>query len=270
MIVTDTNVNEMEISSFNWKLIDKSKFPQRFNDDNAPEDFELLFQENFDNQKLKEIFRTTVREPNQAVRKYLWKRILLTETTQTENVKEYNKKCSVLFGKNLTLKHQIPDFCDHDHTSCFFLNEDGKMAMSRILNVIASVHPDITYAPLLLPLASLFLHYMIEAEAYACLISIIETSIDINSPVPHQRSQIAQTDICWTTKNRVFQRLADRFSHDAHQYLLESVYNSTNDTDATLQVIEDWKWWIFEYLPFDYVLNIVDSFLIEGQKVLYR
>lgn len=35
-------------------------------------------------------------------------------------------------------------------------------------------------------------------------------------------------------------------------------------------MLDDWQWWIFESLPFAYALNIVDSFLLEGPKVLYR
>lgn len=247
-------------SSFNWNFICKDKFPAQFNDTNVKEDFELLFQESFDAQRLKEILRTSTREPNQAVRKFLWKRILLNDTSQSKvTMEKYTQKIGLLFGKNLQLKAEMPDFVDRDHLAFYYLNENGKAAVGRILNVLASVHPDITFAPLLYPLASLFLHYMSEPECFACLLSVVES-----------KNKVTQTDIHWITTNHVFRRFAQKYSHQAYDYLLEALYKHTNNPDSCFDVVDNWQWLIFEDLPFNYVLNIVDCFLLEGQKVLYR
>ena len=61
-----------------------------------------------------------------------------------------------------------------------------------------------------------------------------------------------------------------RYAHLAYDFLLENLYNNTSSPDVCFNVIDSWQWWIFEYLPFNFVLNIVDSFLLEGTKVLYR
>ena len=54
---------------------------------------------------------------------------------------------------------------------------------------------------------------------------------------------------------------------NAYEYVLEALYKQTKDPAMCLETIDNWMWWIFKYLPFDYVLNIVDSFLLEGKKL---
>ena len=125
--------------------------------------------------------------------------------------------------------------------------------MSRVLNVLATEHPDITFAPLLAPLASLFLHYMEESECYACILSVVESN-----------NKITQTDIHWATTNHVFRRFAQKYAHTAYEYVLEALFKQTQNPSICLETIDNWMWWIFKYLPFNYVLNIVDSFLLEG------
>ena len=115
--------NSKTTSCLNWSLIAKDKFPAEFNDSNVREDFELLFQENLDMIKLKETLRTTTREPNQAARKFLWKRMLLNNDNNNNlqlTMENYNKKISVLFGKNLKLKAEIPTFVDKSHLTLLF------------------------------------------------------------------------------------------------------------------------------------------------------
>lgn len=247
-------------SCFNWSLIDKTTFPVQYNSLNSKEDLHLLFGDNIEHVKLKEILRNSTRDPNQGVRKFLWKRILLQVTSQHWSTFEsYNQKISILFGKNLTLDAELPNFVDMDHLVFYYLNEEGKSTVKRILNVLATVHPDITYAPLLLPLVSLFLHYMNEAECYACLLAVVES-----------KNKITQTDIHWATTNHVFRRIAQKYTHSAYEYVLEALYKTSRDPKSCFETLDNWIWWIFEYLPFGYILNIVDSFLLEGQKVLYR
>lgn len=196
-------------SCLNWSLIDKTRFPNEFTHSNVEEDFDLLFRDQVDSAKLKETFRTSHRDPQQAVRKFLWKRILIvtscgstggdsTTTTSVDNqlstlAESYTSKASVMFGRSLTLKAELPDFVCKQHLVYYYLNDEGKLAVSRLLNVLAAAHPDITFAPLLLPLASLFLHYMNEADTYACLTIILES-----------KNKITQTDIHWLTTNNVF------------------------------------------------------------------
>lgn len=203
MILIDKNGTEASPSSaskscLNWTYIDKSTFPNEFTHSNIEENFDLLFRDHVDLSKLKDTFRSSHRDPQQAVRKFLWRRILVTNDgfaadQYTLAADSYNNKASVLFGRSLSLRAELPDFVCKQHLVYYYLNEEGKAAVSRVLNVLAAAHPDITYAPLLLPLASLFLHYMSEADSYACLMAVVES-----------KNKITQTDIHWLTTNNVF------------------------------------------------------------------
>jgi hypothetical protein len=218
---------DKQTSCFNWKLIDKEKFPERFNDSEVKEDFELLFMETVDPIKLKEIFRHSTRDPNQAVRKFLWKRILLNDKSQTQTtIKKYIEKKNILFGKELNIEAELPDFVDSSHLVFYYLNDEGRSAVSRLLNVLASAHPDITFAPLLVPLASLFLHYMDEDECYPCLLSVVES-----------QNKLTKTDIHWATTNHVFRRFSQKYVHSAYEYVLDALYKETKDTDICLETI---------------------------------
>lgn len=254
MIVMGKN----ELSCFNWSLIEKDNFPDEFNKVDVQEDFELLFDTEMEHARLKESLRSCGRAANQAVRKFLWKRILLSADS-TKTMEKYSEKIAVLFGKQLKLKAELPDFVDHEHLCFYYLNEAGRHAVCRLLNVLATVHPEITFAPLLAPLASLFLHYMSEKECFACLLAVIDAN-----------NKVTQTDIHWLTTNCVFRRFAQKYAPNAYEHLLDGLFKQTNDIDECLNVLDQWQWWLFEHLPFDYVLNIVDCFLLEGQKVLYR
>jgi hypothetical protein len=248
-------------SPYNWDYIDVQTFPASYNNSNIKEDFELLFfQENFDCAKLKEILRSTVREPNQSVRKYLWKRILSIEQNNSiqSTSQTYEEKRSKLFGKS-NIQLELPAFIDTENILYYFLNENGKTAAIRVLCTLAAVHPDITFSPLLLPLASLFLHYMSENECFACLLAVIESN-----------DKVTQTEINWQTTSHVFRSLAKKYCNSSYEYVIHAIYKCTNNIEQSFQVIDDYVWWIFKYLPFNYMLNIVDSFLLQGQKVLYR
>jgi hypothetical protein len=249
-------------SPYNWDFIDIQLLPNAYNNSNVKEDFELLFfQENFDCAKLKEILRSTVREPNQSVRKYFWKRILSIE--QNNNIQstsqKYEEKRAKLFGKSSSIQADLPAFVDNENILYYFLNDNGKKAVLRVLCTLAAVHPDITFSPLLLPLASLFLHYMNENECFACLLAVIESD-----------NKITQTEINWQTTGHVFRSLAKKYCKSSYDYIVHAIYKCTNNVDKSFKVIDDYVWWIFKYLPFNYMLNIVDSFLLQGQKVLYR
>jgi hypothetical protein len=250
-------------SPYNWQYIDTDKLPQIYNKSDIKEDFDLLFNDQIDRLKLKEILRNSIREPNQSVRKYLWKRILFNDHSNTHQYSsttlKYEEKLNKMFGKNLHIKADLPSFVDKSHLLYYYLNDTGKLAVKRVLCILQSVHPEITYSPLLLPLVSLFLHYMSESESYAAILAVVESG-----------NKITETDIHWNTTCQVYRCLAKKYSSTSYKYVLQGTYKSVNCWNKSAQVIDDWYWWIFEYLPFNYILNIIDTYLLEGQKVLYR
>ena len=98
-----------------------------------------------------------------------------------------------------------------------------------------------TFSPLLVSLASLFLHYMSEAECYACLLVVVEA-----------KNKLTDTGTHWTTVNQVFRRLAQKYAHMAYDILFDDLYHGaaggTNAINVCFEVIDGWQLWIFEHL----------------------
>ncbi len=129
-----------EITSiFNWKLIDKPAVPGSFTNVEENEDFELLFMVNIDEMKLKEALRNSQRPPGAAVRKFLWKRILLRDEGITQStLKGYNQKKACLFGKDLDIEASLPNFVDTDHLIYYYLNEEVSLFLGISFQVNSS------------------------------------------------------------------------------------------------------------------------------------
>ena len=57
--------------------------------------------------------------------------------------------------------------------SIYHLNKEGVTSLQVVLTVISFTYPQISYCPLLAPIASLCLHWMTEEETYAALCDLI-------------------------------------------------------------------------------------------------
>jgi len=69
--------------------------------------------------------------------------------------------------------NQLPSFVDCSNMVRHYLTDEGVMAVSRVLCVIAHERPDITYSPLLFTLTAVLLHYLDEAACYTCVSSLV-------------------------------------------------------------------------------------------------
>lgn len=54
----------------------------------------------------------------------------------------------------------LPGFTDTHFHLYYGLSSDGRRFCDRLVSVVGYVYPEITYCPVLLPLVSLFLHYV--------------------------------------------------------------------------------------------------------------
>ena len=57
----------------------------------------------------------------------------------------------------------------------YILSSGGWKTCLKILCILSHMHPDVHYAPLIPPLASLFLHFMDEDLCYACLSALMNS-----------------------------------------------------------------------------------------------
>ena len=69
---------------------------------------------------------------------------------------------------------RVPKMVQGDFAlTIYHLNGEGVTSLQIILTIVSLTYPQISYCPLLTPIASLCLHWMTEEEAYAALSQII-------------------------------------------------------------------------------------------------
>ena len=155
-----------------------------------------------------------------------------------------------MFGRRNDIIVRLPSCIDINHLPNYNLNRKGQQARTRIVSVFAYYHPDITWAPLLAPITALFLHYMTEIDAYKSLLTLTSNDYKI----------ITQTEIKYHSLTLAFRSLFRRHCRTTYDILFRYQPN----------ILDQWLWIIFEYLPFKYLVPIIDCLLIEDMKILIR
>ncbi|VDO96392.1 unnamed protein product [Soboliphyme baturini] len=130
----------------------------------------------------------------------------------------------------------------------------------RLLTVVEHVRPDFTYIPILYALCAILLHYMNDEDAFACVMTIL----------CHSQKFLIQTDIAGDPifYNALFSRRLLLLQHKTFS-LLKTLLN-TNDDQLVIAAFNDWNAWLFRDLPYSHLVRVVDCFLFEGLKVLFR
>ncbi|NWW73486.1 TBC24 protein, partial [Climacteris rufus] len=169
----------------------------------------------------------------------------------------YRDVASRLFGKPSVSSHPLPEFLQGCPVPTYCLNPRGVTALKKILICVGSLFPDITYSPLLPALAALLLHYS-EDEAQ-CFESVSRL---LASNAPHA-SYIDQSFLAHQASCMTFGDLANKHCPAAHKLIAGA-------SDNVLEVYSQWLSWLFPGLPFAFAVRVLDVFLLEGQKVLFR
>uniref|UniRef100_A0A8C5U908 TBC1 domain family member 24 n=1 Tax=Malurus cyaneus samueli TaxID=2593467 RepID=A0A8C5U908_9PASS len=167
----------------------------------------------------------------------------------------YRDVAGRLFGKPSVSSHPLPEFLEGCPVPTYRLNPRGVTALKKILICVGALFPDITHSPLLPALAALLLHY---SEDEAQCFESISRLIASNAPGYIDQSFLAHQASCMT-----FGDLANKHCPAAHKLIAGAA-------DSVLEVYSEWLSWLFPGLPFAYAVRVLDVFLLEGQKVLYR
>ncbi|XP_015781065.1 TBC1 domain family member 24 isoform X1 [Tetranychus urticae] len=164
---------------------------------------------------------------------------------------------------------KLPSFIDPNYCRYFKLSPDGQRLVERILWILACKHNEITICPLLYPIAALFLHYHDITQTLTSLTYLLEApSSGIGGKdgpylLPQSRTQIVHQAYVLLRLTNKFGFLPRRgFFTEQRERLIKE-----NEMDACFL---DWLKWIFIGLPFEHVIRIMDCFLVEGTKFLYR
>jgi hypothetical protein len=142
----------------------------------------------------------------------------------------------------------------HDHG----LKEQGAVTLQRLLIVIECVRPEIRCVPILYPLCAMFLHYLSAEETFACVVRLLTQSHAFLL-----QSEVAVYASCHTL-------LSLLKKHKKHVYNTLKRRSGSLDDTKLAEVFSNWSAWIFKHLPFEYLVRVVDCFLVEGHKLLLR
>ncbi|KAK6632106.1 hypothetical protein RUM44_007136 [Polyplax serrata] len=222
------------------------------------EEVQTLLQ-NGKKREVKQIIRDNAWPIEGGIRKKLWPALCLQHAQKNSNEEGYYwEMVKQLFGttdlpdKPLTL----PAFVEKEQCLTYHLTKRGRHIADRVVCILGYASPDITYSPSIYPITALLLHFLPEEDCYNCMASLVASK---------EKVFITQTKLLYEVTWRTVMQIAKKHVKSS------AVHVARHCTAARAErIYTDWFWWIFQYLPFPHLVRVVDCFLHEGIKVLYR
>uniref|UniRef100_A0A8C6SZX7 TBC1 domain family member 24 n=1 Tax=Neogobius melanostomus TaxID=47308 RepID=A0A8C6SZX7_9GOBI len=169
----------------------------------------------------------------------------------------YYELCTKLFGEHKLSSHPVPEYMEAAEIPRYCLNKYGLNSVKKILLCFGNYFLDMNYCPILPALVSLILHFsMDEAECFYSVARLICYTD------PNKR-YIDQTFLMYRASCMTFGDLANKCCRGIRKLIASSHQN-------LFEFYSDWIMWIFADLPFTYAIRVLDAYLLEGYKVLYR
>lgn len=160
-----------------------------------------------------------------------------------------------------TKKHSshipLPDFVDGNPVPQYCLKAEAVTSAHQIISCVSGQFPDISYCPSLPVVTSLLLHFSKdEAQCFEHVSRILAC----NEP---DKRLLDQTFLGYESGCMTFGDLANKYCTSAHKLIVATAKD-------VLEVYSDWQRWVLGDLPFSHMVRILDVFLVEGYKILYR
>ncbi|XP_016424606.1 TBC1 domain family member 24-like isoform X2 [Sinocyclocheilus rhinocerous] len=153
--------------------------------------------------------------------------------------------------------YPLPEFVDGTAVPCYCLKAESVGSVHAVLSCIAGQFPDISHCPSLPPVTALLLHW--SADEAQCFESV-SRMLACNEP---GRRLLDQTFLAYQSACMTFGDLVHKYCPAAHKLMVATA------TDV-LEVYSDWQRWVLGDLPFSFAARVMDVYLVEGYKVLYR
>ncbi|CAL8328739.1 unnamed protein product [Lota lota] len=169
----------------------------------------------------------------------------------------YQDLARELFGEQKISTHPFPEYMEGGEIPRHCLNKAGLNSVKKILLCISKYFPEMNFCPILPALVSLILHFS-EDEA-ECFHSVCRL-IAYNDP---NKRYVDQTFLTYRASCMTFGDLANKYCRGIRKLIASSHHN-------LFEFYSDWIMWIFADLPFTYAIRVLDVYLLEGYKVLYR
>ncbi|KAM6939727.1 TBC1 domain family member 24-like [Xenentodon cancila] len=169
----------------------------------------------------------------------------------------YLELTKTLFGDQKISSHPVPEYMEDGEIPRYCLNKAGRNSVKKILLCLGKYFPEMSFCPILPALVSLILHFSEdEAECFYSISRLI-CYVDAN------KRYIDQTFLTYRASCMTFGDLANRCCRGIRKLIASSHQN-------LFEFYSDWIMWIFADLPFTYAIRVLDVYLLEGYKVLYR
>ncbi|XP_030760306.1 GTPase-activating protein skywalker isoform X3 [Sitophilus oryzae] len=212
------------------------------------------------NDELKQLLRSNAWPANHPVRKELWP-ILCTQHAHAGGASGdgfYWDMVVQVFG-SVELPDRpvaLPLFVEPSRCNAYHLTRSGRACADRVISVLGYACPDIVYSPAIYPICALLLHYVTEEEAYHCMASLVSCK---------EKTFITQTKLLYEVTWKTVMQICRKHVKGAAVHLQRQCTAGRAE-----RIYMDWIWWIFQGLPFQHLIRIMDCFFHEGVKVLYR
>ncbi|XP_059195920.1 TBC1 domain family member 24-like [Centropristis striata] len=258
------SVSMMTISeSDNWEICSSSgmKYGQFVDWEKIDPEAAIKYQQilQSDHQQLKTMGREGFWAMPHTLRAKAYYHIIHSINTRsvTPDRDTHSELVKTLFGEHKISSHPVPEYMEAVEIPRYCLNKAGLNSVKRILLCLGKSFPDMNFCPILPELVSLLLHFS-EDEA-ECFHSVSRL-ICYNDP---NKRYIDQTFLTYRASCMTFGDLANRCCRGIRKLIASSHQN-------LFEFYSDWIMWIFADLPFTYAIRVLDVYILEGYKVLYR
>ncbi|XP_028333038.1 TBC1 domain family member 24 isoform X2 [Gouania willdenowi] len=151
----------------------------------------------------------------------------------------------------------LPEFVDGNPVPQYCLKAEAVAGVYQIINCLAGQFPDISYCPALPALTSLLLHFSVdEAQCF----EHVSRMLACNEP---GKRLVDQTFLAYESNCMTFGDLANKYCAPAHKLIVATAKD-------VLEVYSDWHQWVLGCLPFSHMVRVLDVYLVEGYKILFR
>lgn len=181
-------------------------------------------------------------------------------------LRDYEKELIALFGRVDPMHFQAPCFGSPIDWTRIQVSEGEIETIKKLLCIIGHAHPQLEYTPLIPAIVAILTKYMGPSDVLACMASMIEGhAIPASKRADWAYFPLHRRD--YLVFERVFEDLLRTFVPKVSKHLSKLQLQEKDYAPAWDKVLSEL---FISFLPWQLVVRIFDSYLVEGYKILLR